>query len=314
MLNKNKGSSCYATSLLYELSNNPKYEYLMKAGLTKLVFRLCEGESLATSLEKKKPWEYLRITKEQFKECCKINASTCEVKILQRAKENNITITTKQLHWIAKYLGVNLLIGYMGYSTPHKMIRYLKENLQAETDSDVIGDYCDYLEECEKLELELDEQTLYPTNFMQTHERTSKLLLEKQDLEEAENKRLQNIQYAKSIEGKRELYKYENEDYIILLPENKEDFEEEGRTNHNCVASYFERVLRGECVVLFLREKSQQDISYCTVEIRGTNLIQCRLKYNKSARTEEIEFINKYLKELKKRLRKEEKQQLKDAM
>ena len=292
--------------ILHTLIRNKKFEYIIKAGLRNFAFSLCSCSydiDRYIDWSKKKPWECIKMTKEQFELCRKHKASLTMVRIIQVANEENIRLEEKELVWIEKYLGVSILIRDMKYMTPHRMIKYLQK-IGAEKDGMITNDYADYLDQCKELEREMDRQTMFPQHFQAAHGLATQELLEKKNKEEAQKKAMQNIQYKMKMEDKKEVFSYEDEKFKIILPECKEDFIEEGKAMHNCVGGYFERVLEGRCTVLFLRKKEDMESSFCTVEIVGTELMQCRAKCNQSAPQEAMRFMEKFLKELKKRLKK----------
>lgn len=308
LLEKNKGKTCHLMPMLRRLKENPQAEYLIKAGMTRFVFEI--GEEHMTDKSQKRPWQYLKMTKEQFMMCSRMDAGPDEVRVIQIANEHAVTLDKGQVQWIARYLGRSRLIKSMAYTTPHRMLRYLKEVLNVEEKKERVRDYGDYLEDCRRLDWELGEQLLFPQDFDRAHEECAQLVQEKENREKAAEKELMDMVYRKTINEKRKLYQYESDEFKLVLPKCKDDFQKEGREMHNCVGNYFEQVKSGKCVVLFLRRKEEPEKSFCTVELSGINLIQCRAAYNQDAPEEAKRFMEKFLKELKKRLEKEEKRKL----
>ena len=49
---------------------------------------------------------------------------------------------------------------------------------------------------------------------------------------------------------------------------------------HHCVATYIDRVAKGETCILFIREKERKEEPFYTMEVRNGEVIQCRAKYN----------------------------------
>ena len=89
----------------------------------------------------------------------------------------------------------------------------------------------------------------------------------------------------------------------MVLPECKEDFNREGRENHNCVGgSYFDKMLEGKCVVLFLRRNDEPEKAFCTVEMNGTRVVQCRAIRNSDPPQEVKDFMERYRREVEKRI------------
>lgn len=70
-------------------------------------------------------------------------------------------------------------------------------------------------------------------------------------------------------------------DYVIVFPSCTKDFVNEGNMQHNCVASYASRVSRGDCVIFFVRERSNPAKSYITAECRRNGLGQFYMSNNR---------------------------------
>lgn len=89
-------------------------------------------------------------------------------------------------------------------------------------------------------------------------------------------------------------------DYKIEIPSNTKQIIEEGNNLSHCVASYIDRVLRGETKIIFLRRKgywSSSDCSLVTLEINNNTLVQARGKCNRDPYKEEINFLKEFCKE-----------------
>ena len=109
------------------------------------------------------------------------------------------------------------------------------------------------------------------------------------------------------LPGIEEIYSMENDQFKVVIPTCKEDFQVEGRMNHNCVGgSYFDKMLKGKCVVFFLRKKENIDAAYCTVEMNGSSIVQCRAVRNNMAPPEAMKFMELVAKEVQKRIEKKQ--------
>ena len=74
----------------------------------------------------------------------------------------------------------------------------------------------------------------------------------------------------------------------VVLPTNPTDLTKEGNNNHNCVGGYIDYVVRGDCIIVFVRHKDDLDKSYLTCEITNDgNIQQFYLSYNNSPKEEE---------------------------
>lgn len=313
LLEANRGRMFNAREVFRTLLQNPEYEFLIKAGLKRFAFDMLanQGESVRVDQTKKRPWEFLRISKEQFEECCRRDAAAKEIRVWQMANESQVKLEWQQVSWISDTLGRSTLIEHMRATTPHKMIRYLREQLLVEENKAVVKDYHDYLDDLKELGRHR-EDLMYPQDFQRTHQETHLEVLELKDAREAKKQREQEEIYRRNMAEKKSLLEYEDDTYRIIVPDTRKDFQEEGRNMHNCVGGYFEKVANGKCTVLFLREKTDPGKCFCTVEIQGTKLIQCRAAYNKNAPEPAMEFMAKYLKVLEKRMEKEKKEKARE--
>lgn len=160
-----------------------------------------------------------------------------------------------------------------------------------------LGDYRDYLEECEKLQRPLtDRKILRPKDFQMEHARLSAELEVKLNAEKIKN----FCANETIITGMTEPV---TKDGLIIRPaaEPKELIIESEALGH-CVRTYVDKVARGESAILFVRKAEDRDTPYYTLELSsGGRIIQCRGKHNRPM-TEEVEtFVNKWHEEWKKR-------------
>ena len=77
----------------------------------------------------------------------------------------------------------------------------------------------------------------------------------------------------------------------IVYPSIPDDVVREGHALHHCVGSYVERVAKHECVILFLRQCSDLEKSFFTIEIRGSQIVQVRGTGNCAATPEVDKFL-----------------------
>ena len=96
------------------------------------------------------------------------------------------------------------------------------------------------------------------------------------------------------------MYGLEKDGYQILFPHNREELQAEGKLQHHCVGTYFDRVVDGTCVIAFVRKVEEPEVPLCTVEWRGEKLIQHRMKYNQAPPPEIKAFIGKWEQQVKK--------------
>lgn len=63
---------------------------------------------------------------------------------------------------------------------------------------------------------------------------------------------------------------------------------------NNCVASYIDRVIDGECHILFLRKKNKPNESLVTIEVVNNHIVQAKRKFNEPVTDKEQGVINAF--------------------
>lgn len=184
------------------------------------------------------------------------------------------------------------------HMTPHKAMRYLDSQYEFlcfrktkygaqryKNMQDLVSEYRDYLEICRKLAYDLKNSFVkYPADLQKAHDKASKRLKYKTD---AQAKR-QFIAVYKSIARK---YDFEKDGMKIVCPTMPDDVVKEGHALHHCVGSYTDRIVNHEYVILFLRQCSDPEKSFYTIEIRGIQIVQVRGAGNCAATPEVDKFI-----------------------
>lgn len=94
-----------------------------------------------------------------------------------------------------------------------------------------------------------------------------------------------------------DILSFEDENFIVICPKDKDELIIEGKLMHNCVGSYGPIVVRGECAIVFVRNKIMSDEPYVTCEIgRDGTIRQYLAAYNKTPSDLAIDFRRKYQK------------------
>ena len=132
---------------------------------------------------------------------------------------------------------------------------------------------------------------IYPKNFHDIH-------LENIDKLEVVNNS-DCFKKFKKVRTKALKKTFEDENYILLVPECKSDFISEGINNHNCVGrcGYYEKMSRGSSYIYFLRKKEDVKKSFITIEYnpKMNKVIQCYLRENKKPDDILTEYVNRRL-------------------
>jgi len=87
---------------------------------------------------------------------------------------------------------------------------------------------------------------------------------------------------------------YMDSKYLIRVPDKPEELKFEGQKLNHCVGSYGSRVASGQCGVVFLRRKEQEDEPYITIEVIKDRIVQMQGAGRRQPNTEEMNFISKW--------------------
>lgn len=106
------------------------------------------------------------------------------------------------------------------------------------------------------------------------------------------------------------LYQGVSGKYVFISPTCKQDFLDEAQMQQNCLASYINKFVDGDCIIMFMREKKDPTQSLVTIELRKDDkgeysvLNQKYQSRNRACTTEQSDAIDKWLKRAIKRVNK----------
>ena len=103
--------------------------------------------------------------------------------------------------------------------------------------------------------------------------------------------------FAKQIKPE---YEITHKDYKFFYPKTTQDIKDEAVQQQNCVASYIQRVINGDCDILFLRKKDFPNKSAVTIEVRNGKIVQAYQAYNTPCNEEQREAIEAFNKKFAK--------------
>jgi hypothetical protein len=167
-----------------------------------------------------------------------------------------------------------LLKKLLEYTTFKKFHKYCKEQLEkgysqfrAKSNYDFLRDYLDYREL--NTEFGLPD---YPKDLYEAKE----LLREQQE-------QIKLKKYLKKVKQRaKELKVLENNNFIVMPPRSVEDFVNEGKVLHHCIAQYISRYANKECDIYFVRKIENPEKPFVTVEINGGEILQMRGLHNQT--------------------------------
>lgn len=88
----------------------------------------------------------------------------------------------------------------------------------------------------------------------------------------------------------------DNGNFIVIYPKDTDDMKLEGRELSHCVKSYINKVIDGETLVVFIRNKKEIDERLLTMEIQNDTIYQVKGLLNRNPSADEMKFIKKYAK------------------
>lgn len=80
----------------------------------------------------------------------------------------------------------------------------------------------------------------------------------------------------------------------MIVPKATKDIIDEGIKLSHCVASYIDRIIRKECMIVFLREDVEENL--ITVEIKKECITQAKGYLNRNLTEQESKWLNIYAK------------------
>lgn len=172
-----------------------------------------------------------------------------------------------------------------------KLVNYLLYDLRAQgfnEPNEYLTTYMDYLKMTKKFKGRSDK---YPRYLKSEHD----ILVTKIN----NLHRLEQDSIIESLVEENSKFIYEGKKYSIVIPNNALDIINEGSDLHHCVASYVDKVINRQCVILFLRNNENLNKSLVTVEydIANNMIVQARGLCNRDLSKKEYDFLKKYCKE-----------------
>ena len=155
-----------------------------------------------------------------------------------------------------------------------------------------MGELRDYLNMCVSMDIK---PTLYSSYLKQTHDITSRNYEVKLTEE-------QNEMFEKAYKDFKS-FVTEDKTYSIVRPKNADDVKHEGSALNHCVASYISKILKRNCLIVFLRKTKDTDKPLVTIEIENEAIVQARGASNRSITEDEYKAICEYAKKNKLKVR-----------
>ena len=214
-------------------------------------------------------------------------------------------------------VGVEDIKDAIGHASIHKILQYvsrcveeertkrLKEKAQAEKqgrsyymrqDFESPATYRDYLKDCIKLHLNLDDpEVLFPKNLNAAHARTIAQV-------KYQDSQIKREQFAKQV-TRLQWMAWERDGLLIRPPVDGAELIAEGKYLHHCVGGYVERMADGKTTIMLIRRVEEPDIPYYTLEWLDGRVQQCRTLKNASYTEDDqvLSFVNAWIENVAKK-------------
>lgn len=260
----------------------PVVEFLWKAGYHWLVHERIFGMSRENR-------NAIRWQREKLKECFKFPLHLLKLKKPEDWKMDDVLtlnklwegrrdlLTEKEIVAIFQSgVDVKYIEQALPYAGAIKILNYLKKQVKnPEHTYGAAMTYRDYLQECEQLELDLQEsEILFPRNLDAAHRRTMAQV-------KFEKNKADQEKFQKAVE-KLEKFAWQQGEFLIRPAREQKELTAEGKALHHCVGGYIKRMAEGETAIFFVRRVDEPDKPFYTLELRNKKVIQCRTENNKS--------------------------------
>ena len=144
--------------------------------------------------------------------------------------------------------------------------------------------YTDYLIcEHDLCDGRLSKMNKYPENFRSQFHRV-------QEEYNAKRENIDEAKFEKQAEKNKTL-EHVGRKYQITIPRKTQEIHYEAQCLQHCVRIYIPRVVNGETLILFLRDKKEPDEPLVTLEVKRGALVQAYGKNDKKPKKEHLDFL-----------------------
>lgn len=251
------------------IAHYPSFELLVKMKLYNLA-TVADKFNYGSNFE-----EIFGLPKPFYPFMKKHNLDYNQLKVLRLLKKEDLRLINK----LVDYNNLEELSKYVNLEEAYYKVLSKKNHIEHE--------YLDYLRMCVQLDYPMkDKKILFPKDVSKEHDRLVDLI---ELVKNEANDRLikKRLEYLNNNI-------YQNKKFIIFPAPSVDSLINESKQQCNCVKTYCSRYALGEADIYYLRELKNQDKSLVTVEVRGAEIIQARIKHNEEPSKEQLKFLDKW--------------------
>lgn len=262
------------TQRMKALSRYPAIEYFMVSGFATLFEEMSNiirikpenAASIGINLKAKSLPSMFGLEKQELHDLRSFDPGWLQIAIYKKFKNNGYRLTIPQMKMIFPLKGLERLYYVAHHVTPQKIINYVGRQYQKAPElfgceADVLQVWVDYMQEACKYHDLRDPYYLYPKDLPEFHRKTDQY--GKYMANHVKNAFLLDI-----AEKYKEM-EYGESKYLIRPAKGVQELISEGSALKHCAADYPEYILRGKCMVFFLRLMENPEKPFVTVEYKA---------------------------------------------
>lgn len=247
--------------------------------MSKQDFQLLREDNLVFSLYQTKEFLFKAWVIQQWrKEKSKMNIDELQ----NYMKSFAVIDDMKTLNFIRKFASIHRLFNYANKQFEKDEKHFIRRH-------QVLITWRDYLMDCQRLKIHIDEAIIFPKSLRKAHEETIKRVKHYEDelMRKKAKERYEKIKH----------YEFELGQLKIVVPYTPKEIIDEGNKLSHCVGGYAQRHVDGKTTILFIRNIKEPDESFYTLEVKNEKVLQVRGVKNKPA-TEDVQtFIEEFKKQ-----------------
>lgn len=294
---------------LLAFRERPILEQIVKAGLYELADDLLKEQLALKSTGVSKLTKALRIDRNRLQRMRKLHGGYQHLKWFQYEKEHGMNITDDDINWfVNNQLKAKDFQFIEDRMSPRQIKNYLirQQKQSGEPLKSILRTWEDYLSMAQRANMNVNDAIIYRTSQLyQRHNELVKIIEEMDAAIKAQEILTKYQGIDKVILEVKEKYEYRDEEYAVVAPEKVNDILYEGSVLHHCVdkgENYFDRILKKETFILFLRKREEIDKPYYTLEVEpGGTIRQIRTEYNRQ--NDDIKNAERFLQNWQKMVR-----------
>ena len=268
------------------MQGSPFVEMFSKIGLSSLV-----DDLICETVPKKIP-AYLqnpddkcpikKLTKPQMKELVKHDCGLEKLVQYIQVYKKDTDAMYSDFDYIARLSHPRHVLDVLRVGIPGMTVKKMREYIERVDEAqccppgESVQLWADYLRMLKQLECDLtDGSLIYPNSLKREHDKAVRKVTQVADKKLAEQFRKQAAE--------NEWCTWADDSFKVLIPHEIAELYEEGRKLHHCVGTYGKAVANGNCTIVFIRRTEEEDLPFCTVEIRNKHIVQARGISNRPA-------------------------------